>query len=223
MKHLFAKTKPSEKPPTTTAEESLASIPRVKDDPTLKAAGDKLRLFEEQLTAVRLELSRTRGDNSNACGGLPPARFNREADGRAIFAGEIALEGLAGANTTTITHDLVRQRQALEVAIDLQKDVVRGAEMDAVYRLCEEHRGEIMPFFERTIDAFAALEVALRELSVMHDGLQRRGYRPEYRPTGWCLSGYESNILHGDQGRCSLDWFIRTRRETLGLPDKGGE
>ncbi len=203
---------------TMSAAAVLVNIPAVKNGPTLKAAGGKLREFEERLRAVRLEMSQLSGGSDNGCLPMPPvARFDREGDARALVSGEKTLVDLVGVNGTTSMHDLVRQKMVLETTIELQREIVRKAEVDTIYRICTEHRDEILPFFQRAIDAFARLEKDLLELEAIHSGLQTKGLRPECRPTGLLFTDYERAILRGAQGQCSLDWFIKNRRETLGL------
>jgi len=203
--------------PPATAEEVLADVPRVKDDCGLLTVVGKLRDLEAQLAEVRQKRSQLGGGDENGCSALPAAKFNPEQDGRAIFTGEKVLADLAGSNTTTIQHDLRRQEVAIEVAIGLQREVVRQTEMDTVRRICEKHRGEILLVFERVLDSFARLEKDPLQLEVLDLGLQHRGLRAEYRPTGWQLTGYESSVLHGGPAAPSLAWFIGNRKKTLGL------
>ena len=194
------------------------SIPSIDEKPELVTANGKLREIEEQAREAERKLNSYYEPFSEK--GQSAALPTVESDAQKI------LNGVAIATLPTKTEEnqrqiLVRQRDVLKQAFEIQKDNIRLLKAKLIREGCKELEPVARRFMADTVAGFESVLQALRRQEVFFRGLNQKGYETGYCPTHWQSIPYEIMVLYGCGaiGLTSLEYYLQNRKNVWGLED----
>ena len=189
-------------------------IPSIHDNVEILAAGEKWRNLKAELEKASENLLGFYGGDGGRSEHVPPASADRDA--QCLLDG-VPLDELPGNTKQSERANLIRRKQALEVAVTLQQGIISETEI----RVCREMLAELEPIvveFERdVIRKFEELLKSLQTIEQFYDLLSIRGYKEGLRLGHWALMPLEKSLLFGSPGRPSLRFFLDERRKYWGL------
>ena len=190
-----------------------AQIKSVRDHPEMLAAIEKLQNLRDQLKEVE-EKIRLHYEGP-AEGGIQSA--SPEEDAIKIIEG-LEAKDLPGQSQDTMRENLHRQRMGLIKAIEIKQVDIQLLNIRLVTEGCREYENIAKKFIKSTIEAFEAVEKALKRQEVFFNFFSIRGYEEAKRPAHFRTSPFEISTLYG--GISSLAWYLEKRKVEWGFKTK---
>jgi hypothetical protein len=186
-----------------------AQIKKITEETAIVEATAKLDGLKTELAGIEKLLSRFyQGPYQGEA--IPSA----EKDGAAIIAGT-SVATLPGLSRDTELQNLIRQRDALLSAIQIQTFEIQQLTGRLITSGCRELEPIARKYIAATVEAFEAVKKALREQEVFFMFISQKGYASNLRPHHWQTWPYEQQVLYG--GICSLDFYLEQRRKVWKL------
>ena len=187
-------------------------IKSISENPAMIAATAKLEGLKTELKGIEKQISQFYEGPSR---GEPIA--SPEKDAQAILSG-VAVAELTGQSVDSEKRNLIRQRDALLSAIQMQTETIREINSRLIREGCKELEPVARKYIEATIDAFESVRKALQNQEKFFAFMNQRGYSTGLRPGHWQTWPFELQTLYG--GVCSLEFYLEQRRKVWGLQTK---
>lgn len=195
---------------------TIEAVPNIKDDVELVTIDEQIRGFESQKKAISKLISLTQNyPREGPMAKLPGV----EKDAQALIDGAEP-EGLCGPDDIDRRRNLQRQLKAVEQAIVILRDQYLTMTASLVAQACIELEPLAKSFAEDTLAAFEQLAAQLQKQEQFFKLLTRRGIPTGRRPAHWNQTDIENRIIYGGAGLPTLSWYLKSRREYWGLPEK---
>lgn len=184
-------------------QELYDEIPSLKEHPEMLAAGEKLQKLRADLQALNEKIQKQ------------SSKADVETDAKQILAG-----GSLEETRVTNMQELIRRREALEKAIDLQLFEIQKLEA----RLISEGLKELEPlakkYIKASIDSLAVAEKAITQQRELFVILSMKGFKQNSRPGKWQTTPLEAQLLNGSPFS-SLGLYLQERRKLWGFKAVG--
>jgi len=187
-------------------------IQSVYDHPDYVAAQTKLAGLKTELAAVEKQVQQFYQGPAQA-ETIPSA----EMDGARILAGT-SVATLPGLSRDTEQKNLIRQRDGLLSAIQMQKSEIQTLTGRLITAGCKEMEPVAKKYISATILAFEQVKKTLENQEVFFTFISQKGYSTGYRPGHWQTWPFELQTLYG--GVCSLEFYLEQRRAVWKLDEK---
>ena len=215
---MLTKTKKRENEFNLLDEKVVEAIPDLRDPDGLGKPVHEASSLREKL---QKEKKRIIGELAN-CSEMGPVgpitKFSTEKDVETLLAGT-PVSVLTAPVQESYRSGLLRQLRACEAAISVSQDRIRETEMKLIAEETNKLKtiDAVRDIFGDTIAAAENLLACLRTQEEFCRLLRLRGYRDTYGNAWWNFQPLEFAWLKGDIHRPSLEFYIESRSNSIGL------
>ena len=199
-------------------KEIIDSIPDLRDPEGL---GKEIRDAFDLSERLKAEKKRIIGElgNCSEMGPLGPTiKFTTEADVKMLLAGE-PVKNLTLPIQESYRSGLLRQLRAVNSALPVIGDRIREFELNLIAEQANKLKSidAVRSVFRDTIEAAENLLECLRTQEQLCTLIRKRGFKDPYGCGWWNFQPLEFAWLKGDIHRPSLEFYIESRSNSIGL------
>jgi|GEM_PF-7051409 len=185
----------------------IQSVPKVRDDAEMVAAGEMIRQLEAQSKEVQKQI-----DDFYVRPGEPAGKKTdiHESAQRLLDGGDI--ETLSTFTPSEEREKLHHKKQILTAALEQKRNELRAIEVKAANRVVEQITPEAKKIAGAVIKAFEKVKETLEIQYEFYSLLSTCGVRPRLRPPHWDRWPFEDVVFFGTAQTPNINYYLENKK-----------